>query len=172
MDFVSVIKTVAPWIGTALGGPLGGLAIEAATQALGVSEKTAEGLKNAIAGVSAADMLALKKADQDFAVRMQELGFKRETDLAAIDAGDRASARDMQKATHSRVPALLTLFLTLGMTGLLGVLIFHGIPDSPVVQLLLGSYTTAWTGSTVYWFGSTAGSLAKSKLLAESQPVK
>lgn len=172
MDFTSLIKTIAPWIGTALGGPLGGIAIDMATQALGGSEKTAEGLKNALAGASPEAMLALKKADQDFALQMQGLGFKNTADLEAIAAGDRKSARDMQMTTKSRVPALLTGFLTVGMTTIIGLLIFKGIPDSAVVQLLLGNYVTAWVGSTVYWFGTTNSSQTKTELIARAPAIQ
>jgi hypothetical protein len=42
MDWKSIVSTVAPWIGTALGGPLGGMAVEAAAKALGISEKTSK----------------------------------------------------------------------------------------------------------------------------------
>lgn len=172
MDFGPLLKTLAPWIGTALGGPLGGAAVEVATSALGLSEKTADGLKNALAGVTPADMLALKKADQDFQAQMQELGFKQVSDLEAIAAGDRKDARAMEVATKSKVPAWLTGFLTAGVIAIIGALIFKGIPDSGVVQLLLGQYMTAWVGSTVYWFGSTAHSEAKTGLLAQAEPIK
>lgn len=174
MDFVSVIKTVAPWIGTALGGPLGGLAIEAATQALGVSEKTAEGLKNAIAGVSAEDMLALKKADQEFAVRMQELGFKNMADIAAIEAGDRASARDMQKTNRSRIPAILSIIVTVGFFGLLlGMMTkWLVVSDSQALLLLLGSLSTAWGMVMSFWFGTSNSSANKTELLAKVPAVK
>lgn len=174
MDFVSVIKTVAPWIGTALGGPLGGLAIEAATQALGVSEKTAEGLKNAIAGVSADQMLALKKADQDFAVRMQELGFKNQADLAAIEAGDRASARDMQKSNRSRIPATLSIIVTSGFFSLLAgmMLGYLKVSDSQALLLLLGSLTTSFGMVMSFWFGTSNSSANKTELLAKAPAVK
>lgn len=172
MDFTTVLKTVAPWIGSALTGPLGGLAIDAATKALGASEKTTDGLKAALQGATPEDMLALKKADQDFQVQMTSLGFKNQADLEGIAAGDRDSARKMATATGTKVPRNLTYFLTFGMIALIGVMIFKGIPDSGVVQLLLGNYTTAWVASTVYWFGSTAGSFEKTNIIARSNPIK
>ncbi|MCZ2965452.1 hypothetical protein NYY77_18915, partial [Acinetobacter baumannii] len=64
MDWKSLIATVAPWIGTALGGPLGGMAVTAAADALGLSEKTETALKTALSGASPADLLAIKQADQ------------------------------------------------------------------------------------------------------------
>lgn len=171
MEFPPFIKTIAPWIGTALGGPLGGLAVEAATKALGGSEKTAEGLKAALAGASQQDLLNLKKADLEFQARMAELGYKNQADLEGIAASDRDSARKLATATGSSVPRNLTYFLTLGMVVLIGALIFKGIPDSGVVQLLLGNYTTAWVASTIYWFGSTSGSALKTDIISRSQPV-
>lgn len=50
MDFNALIKTVAPWIGTALAGPLGGMAVTAAADALGLSDKTVDSVKQAITG--------------------------------------------------------------------------------------------------------------------------
>jgi hypothetical protein len=76
MDWTKIVATVAPWIGTALGGPLGGMAVEAAANALGLTEKTTDALKTAIAGATPEQMLALKTADQNFALQMQALGFK------------------------------------------------------------------------------------------------
>ena len=51
MDWKSIIGAVAPWIGTALAGPLGGMAVEAAANALGISEKTTDAVKQALSGV-------------------------------------------------------------------------------------------------------------------------
>ena len=91
MSAFDVLKTVAPWIGTALGGPLGGMAVTAAANALGLDEKTVDSVKTAIIGATPEQMLELKNADQSFALRMQELGFKNIADLNALavqNAGD------------------------------------------------------------------------------------
>lgn len=174
MDFTSLLKTVAPWIATAITGPLGGLAVEAATKALGVSEKTTEGLKAALSGATAEDMLKLKQADLDFQVKMQELGFKQISDLETIAANDRASARDMQKTIKSWVPASLSVLVTGGFVGILvgsmtGLL---KVGDSQAMLLLLGSLTTGWGTIMAYWFGSTSGSALKTEMIAKSQPLK
>jgi len=174
MDFTTIIKTVAPWIGTALGGPLGGLAVEAAASALGVSTKTTDAVKQALSGVTPEQMLALKQADQNFAVQMQALGFKQITDLEAIAAGDRKDARDLLKTTRSWVPAALSGGVTVGyfailiglMTGVMQV------SDSQAMLLMLGSLTTAWGVVMAFWFGTTADSGRKTELLAQSNPPK
>lgn len=174
MSFTDIIKTVAPWIGTALGGPLGGMAVEAAANALGVSEKTTDAVKQALAGVTPDQMLALKKADQDFALQMQALGFKQITDLEAIAAGDRKDARDMQKSVRSPVPAILSISVTVGYFGILAGMM-TGIlktTDSQALLLMLGSLSTAWGCVMAFWFGTTRGSEVKTELLAKASPVK
>ena len=94
---------MAPWIGTALG----------------LSDKTVDAVKHALGGATPEQMLALKQADQSFALQMQELGFKQLADLEAIAAGDRKDARALQSATRSAVPAILSGIVTLGYFGIL-----------------------------------------------------
>ena len=174
MDFTSIVKTVAPWIGTALGGPLGGVAVEMATKALGVSDKTTEGLKAALAGATAADMLALKKADQAFQTQMLELGFKSQADLEGIAANDRASARDMQKTVRSWVPSALSIIIVSGFFFLLGGMMtgWLKISESQALLLMLGSLTTGFGVVMSYWFGSTSNSATKTDIISRSSPVK
>lgn len=174
MSFADIIKTVAPWIGTALGGPLGGMAVEAASKALGLSDSTTESIKTAISGATPEQMLALKKADQEFALQMQALGFKQVTDLEAIAAGDRKDARDMQKTTRSPMPAVLSVIVVAGFLGLLtgmmlGVL---KVSDSQALLLMLGALGAAFGAVMQFWFGTTADSGKKTDLLAKAQPIK
>lgn len=174
MNFTDIIKTVAPWIGTALGGPLGGMAVEAAANALGVSEKTTDAVKQALSGVTPDQMLALKRADQDFALQMQALGFKQVSDLEAIAAGDRKDARDMQRATRSPVPAILSIAVTLGYFGILAGMMTGLLKttDSQALLLMLGSLSTAWGCVMAFWFGTTRASEVKTELLAKAPAVK
>lgn len=173
MDFTELLKTVAPWIGTALAGPLGGMAATAAANALGLSDKTADALKAALTGATPEQMLALKRADQDFAIQMQALGFKQVSDLEAIAAGDRKDARDMAKTTRSWVPAALSGGVTVGyFTILIGLMAGKlAVEDSQAMLLMLGSLTTAWGVVMAFWFGTTADSGRKTELLAQSPAV-
>jgi hypothetical protein len=168
MEWQSIIKTVAPWIGTALGGPLGGMAVGAIADAWGVSEKTTDAVKQALVGVTPDQMLALKKADQDFALRMQELGFKQVADLEAIAAGDRKDARDLLKTTRAKTPALLSFVVTTGYFGILiGMLLGDlKVSDSQALLLMLGSLGTGWGMVMAFWFGTTHDSGRKTEMLA------
>ena len=174
MDWQSLLKTVAPWIGTALGGPLGGMAVTAAANALGLSDKTKEGLQAALSGATPEQMLALKQADQAFQVQMTEIGYKNIADLESLAAQDRASARAMQISAPSWVPAALTILVTCGYFGVLVGMMTNLLKatDSQVLLMMLGSLTTAWGAVMAYWFGTTRDSSKKTDLLAQSSPPK
>jgi len=168
MNWTDIIKTVAPWIGTALMGPLGGLAVEAAASALGVSEKTTDAVKQALGGATPEQMLALKQADQQFSLQMQALGFKQVADLEAIAADDRKDARAMHAAVRSKVPAILSILVTVGYFGiLLGMMLGHlKVSDSSALLLMLGSLSTGWGVVMAFWFGTTNDSGRKTEMLA------
>lgn len=173
MDWKSLVSTVAPWIGTALGGPLGGAAVGAVADALGLSDKTEASIKAALAGVTPDQMLAMKNADQAFALQMQSLGFKDAADLEAIAAGDRKDAREMQSSSHSVMPAGLAIGITIGYFGVLVGMMTGSlhVSDSQALIYMLGSLNTAWTGAMAFWFGTTRDSGRKTELLAQA-PAK
>lgn len=173
MDWTKLVSAVAPWIGTALGGPLGGMAVEAAANALGLSDKTVDSVKQALAGVTPEQMLALKKADQDFALQMQALGFKNVVDMEAIAAGDRDSARRMQTAKPSPVPALLTCFVVGAFTATLVLLLKFDVPatNRDIVVYMIGQLSGGFTSALAFWLGTTRDSGRKTELLAQSSPT-
>lgn len=173
MGWTKLISTVAPWIGTALGGPLGGMAVEAAANALGLTDKTVDSVKQALAGVTPDQMLALKKADQDFALQMQALGFKNVADMEAIAAGDRDSARRMQTAKPSPVPALLTCFVVGAFTATLVLLLKFDVPatNRDIVVYMIGQLSGGFTSALAFWLGTTRDSGRKTELLAQSAPA-
>ena len=174
MSWTDIIRTVAPWIGTALGGPLGGMAVEAAANALGVSEKTTDAVKAALGGATPEQMLALKKADQDFSLQMQALGFKQVTDLESIAAGDRKSAREMQVANRSIVPALLTCFVVGAFTATLILLLKLDVPatNRDIVVYMIGQLSGGFTSALAFWLGTTRESGRKTEMLSMAQPLK
>lgn len=173
MDWMKLVSTVAPWIGTALGGPLGGMAVEAAANALGLTDKTVESVKQALAGVTPEQMLALKQADQNFALQMQALGFKNVADMESIAAGDRDSARRMQTAKPSPVPALLTCFVVGAFTATLVLLLKFDVPatNRDIVVYMIGQLSGGFTSALAFWLGTTRDSGRKTELLAQSTPT-
>lgn len=169
MDWRNVLRTVAPWIGTAMGGPLGGMAVEAAANAMGLSDKTVDAVKQAISGATPEQMLALKNADKDFALRMQELGFKHEADMEALITSDRKDARAMQVATRSWVPAILTCVLLAAFNAALAALFYLAVPDGnrDIVVYMIGQLSGFAASAVAYWLGTTRNSQNKTDMLAQ-----
>jgi hypothetical protein len=174
MDWQSLIKTVAPWIGTALGGPLGGMAVTAVANAFGLSDKTTDSIKQALSGATPEQMLALKQADQQFAEAMQKMGFDHVEKLEQLGNDDRNSARQREMTVKDVTPKLLALVVTLGFFGVLTFMLFQAVPKDSrdVLNIMLGSLGTAWISIIAYYFGSSSGSAQKTELLAKAPAIK
>lgn len=85
MKALDVIKSVLPWIGTALGGPLGGVAAEAVGKVLGMKDSTVENIKATLSGMPPEELVKLKLAELEVQLKMQELGVKSVFDLAELE---------------------------------------------------------------------------------------
>lgn len=157
------LKQIAPTIATALGGPLAGMAVSAISKAIGVDEdKVSDLISN---NKLTADQIAqVKIAEIELQKQANELGLNFEK--LAVD--DRKSARQMQAATRSIVPPLLAGAITFGFFGILIMLLLGRVDgNNPTILMMLGSLSTAWTGIIAYYFGSSAGSQAKTELLSK-----
>ena len=84
----NIIGAVAPTLGTALGGPMGGMATKMISEVLGVPN-TPKAIEKAIADATPEQMLELKKAENAFEVQMKEL----EVDVFALETADKQDAR-------------------------------------------------------------------------------
>lgn len=158
------LKQIAPTIATALGGPLAGMAVSAVSKAIGVEpEKVGDLISNN--KLDAEQIAQIKIAEIELQKQAQELGLNFEK--LAVD--DRKSAREMQAATRSWVPPLLAGSVTVGFFAILGGMMFGkmSVADNTALTMMLGSLGTAWTGIIAYYFGSSAGSQAKTELLSK-----
>lgn len=160
------LKSLAPLLGTALGGPLGGAAASFIADKLQLSGSTVEVVTEALtSGKLTPDQLAqVKLAEVDFRKFLEQ----NKIDLFKLEVQDRSSARDMQIALRSRMPAVLTVMITFGFFSVLGWMLYDdSVVDSPPLLIMLGSLGTAWTGVCAYWFGTTKGSADKNMLIAQ-----
>jgi hypothetical protein len=158
----NVISAIAPTLGAALGGPLGGLAGNVISAALGGGD-----IDKAILAQNPETLLALRKAEQEFELKLQELGVEKER----IAMADRVSARDMAKVNMK--PQMVISACFLGGYFLVLVLRMGGVFDGKedkVVDSLLTALTYGVPLILAFWFGSTAGSAVKSQLLYQSKP--
>lgn len=174
MEWKSLLSTISPWIGTAIGGPLGLVAVTAVAEALGLSDTAEATIKQALSGATPEQLLALKVADQDFALHMQELGFANLKDMEALAASDRNSARNREASVKDVTPQILAYSITFGFFGLLTFMLFNEIPDGSrdLLNILMGSLASGWAAICAYYFGSSSGSSEKTKLLAKAPAIK
>lgn len=153
----SWISQILPTIGSLLGGPLGGAAVEAAGRALGLSDATADKVQRALTSgqLSADQMAALQAADLQLKTRMAELGI----DAEKVAQADRDSARSMQKTTGSWVPSALACVVTVGYFGILLGLMTGDLKlwDNSAMTLLLGALTSAWGSIVAFFYGASHG---------------
>lgn len=158
------LKQVAPTIATALGGPLAGMAVSAISKAIGVDPEKVNDLISDNK-LTAEQVAQIKIAEIELQKQAQELGLNFEK--LAVD--DRKSAREMQAATRSWVPPLLAASVTVGFFAILGGMMFGkmSVADNTALTMMLGSLGTAWTGIIAYYFGSSAGSQAKTEMMAK-----
>lgn len=161
------LKTIAPTIATALGGPLGGLAYEAISKVLGISQDDAKKMLDD--GKLTADQIAsVQQAEIALKAKAQELNL----DFEKLSVEDRSSARTMQSNTHSWIPPFLAVGITVGFFGILYALMTDKVTKSDELMIMLGSLSTAWTGVIAFYFGSSAGSQKKDEMIANSTPTK
>lgn len=160
MDWKALLSSVAPLIGTALGGPLGGIAVKAAADALGLSESTEEALQTALSGAKPEDLLKLKLADQQFAKDMRAL----DIDLERIAAGDRDSARSLAKSdSTARNLAYIIMGAFVGMC--FAVLSDKVAIDSVLAGTVIGYLSAKAEQVSAFYFGSSASSKAKDETI-------
>lgn len=162
-DWKKLVGTVAPMLGTALGGPLGGLAVQAIGSALGLSDATEDKISQALAGAKPEDLLKLKAADQQFVQDMRAL----DIDMERINAANTDSARTMQTTTRSKVPAILAILVTIGFFGILLGMMTGSLAASEqgALLIMLGALGAAWGSVINFYFGSSNGSQAKDAMM-------
>ena len=84
----NIVGAVAPTLGTALGGPMGGMAANMISEVLGVPNNP-KAIEKGLAEATPEQMLQLKKAEQEFELKMKEL----EVDVFAMETADIQDAR-------------------------------------------------------------------------------
>jgi hypothetical protein len=181
-DMKAFLKGAFPFIATAasMGGPFGAMAANALGKAIGVDkvDPSPDGIAQAIAsaapaGLTGDQLAAMKKAEQDFALQMQQLNFANVDDLEKIAADDRANARGRQIQLKDHFPEILATLVTIGFFFTLWFVFVHGVkPDThDLAMTMVGTLGTAWVSVIAYYFGSSKGSDRKTELLAAAPAI-
>lgn len=165
MDWKALVKSIAPTIGTALGGPMAGMAVKfLGDNLLGNPDATETDVADYISTASPDAMLALKKIDVDFKIKMKEL----DIDVFKLEVDDKKSARDLAKV--NMVPQILLsgifvggyfVVLALVLTGTMAIA--EGM--KAILYMLIGTLSAELTRIMSFWFGSSMGSKEKTQKL-------
>ena len=161
------LKSIAPTIATAMGGPLAGMAVEAISKAIGVDPNEVQNTINS--GKMTADQIAsLQTAEIALKARAQEMGL----DFEKLAVADRASARQMQISTNSFVPPTLSIMIVVAWSAVQYFLLTHVIDPSmrELIARVLGTLDGALMLVLSFYFGSSSGSQAKDTMLHNSTP--
>lgn len=162
------LKTIAPMLGTALAGPLGGAAASFLASKLGIEEKTVEAVSEVLQSgkMTPEQISSIKMAEIDFKKFLKDHDIK----IEEVHAKDRADARSMFALTKSVVPPTLSFFVTIGYFSILIGMMTGELKtqDSQALLLMLGSLSTAWGMVMAFWFGTTKSSSDKNQILAQN----
>lgn len=159
-----LVKSVAPTLGTALGGPAAGMAVKfMADKLLGDPDASESDVAQYVEKASHEELLQLKGLDQQFAIRMREL----DIDLFKAELADRQNARDILKFNMWPQVVFSALFV-LGYFTIMAVLM--SVTDLAIndrmfgiLNTVIGVLTASVPQILQFWFGSSQGSKEKDK---------
>lgn len=162
MNWKKIVGSVAPVLGSALGGPVGGIAGKFISDALGVPEAE---LPAAIEKATPETLAKLKQIDHDFDVKMRELDIY----VDKINAEDRASARQLAKDTTIVPQVILSVVYTVAYAAVLWAFVTGRVEIAAEVRpqfgIVLGVLTAAQAQILNFWFGSSSGSKQKTTIM-------
>lgn len=167
MDWLNTIKTIAPTVASALGGPLAGVAVSAIGNLFGIKEANVEKIQSAIenAQLTGDQISAIKQLEIKLKAEEAERGFR----YAELEFKDRDSARkaNVDGGTQKMLFWLSLLLLTITLGAEL-VVLFNGYPKTLadiVVGRVLGLMDSVALMVLSYWYGTSNGSARKTDLL-------
>jgi uncharacterized membrane protein YeaQ/YmgE (transglycosylase-associated protein family) len=160
---LQVLRTVAPTLAMGALGPFGPLAASAISLALGTSATDPKAAETALLTATPDQLLALRKAENDFQIQIKTLGISEEK----LSFDDTANARAREIAVKDSTPHVLAYGITIGFFGILAYLLWNGKPPGgDVIMVMLGALGSAWAGVISYYFGSSASSQKKDSTIS------
>jgi uncharacterized membrane protein len=145
-----VIGAVAPTIGTALGGPMGGMAMNMVSQALGVKNDQ-KAIEQKIQTATPDELAKLKEIDNEFEIKMKEL----DIDLFALETADIQNARStFSKDWTSKIIGVLVICGFLGYIFTVTIMPPSENSDT-IVSLVLGYLGGLASAIISFYFGAS-----------------
>lgn len=181
-DWKAALRTVAPGLAAAAGGPMVGAAVKVLGDALlGNPNATEDDVATAISqGLKPEQIVALREAENTFKLEMERIDFQRE----------QAGLQDVQSARQQTValaqagstigwaPVVISTIITLGFFACVVLLFLIDRPwderQANLLNTLFGGLLLGFGQVCNYWLGSSAGSKRSGdavRKLAEIQAV-
>ena len=145
-----VIGAVAPTLGTALAGPLGGTAAQAISAVLGCKNDV-KSISTAMQTATPEQLVAIKEAELEFEAKMAQM----EVDVFALETADVQDARKAHKGDWT--PRIFGLFSLVGFLGYIFLVTIQP-PDAnsdTIVSLVLGYLGGLVSGISAFYFGAS-----------------
>ena len=148
----NIVGAVAPTLGTALGGPMGGMAAKTIASVLGCDDNP-KAIEKAVQAATPEQMLELKKAEQAFEVQMKEL----DVNVFELEVADTQDARKaFSKDWTTRIMGIATL------GGFLGYIFLVTLQppeqnSEALINLVLGYLGGLASAVISFYFGASNG---------------
>tara|TARA_R100001594_G_scaffold83702_2_gene118279 strand:+ start:3088 stop:3567 length:480 start_codon:yes stop_codon:yes gene_type:complete len=146
----NVVGNLAPTLGSALAGPMGGMAGNLVAEVLGCDPEPKK-IEQAIQNATPEQLMELKKAEKDFEIKMKEL----DVDIFAMETADIQDARKVfAKDWTPRIFGLVALF---GFVGYIFLVTLQP-PDAnsdTIVSLVLGYLGGLVSAIASFYFGAS-----------------
>ena len=146
----NVVGNLAPTLGSALAGPMGGMAGNLVAEVLGCDPEPKK-IEQAIQNATPEQLMELKKAEKDFEIKMKEL----DVDIFVMETADIQDARKVfAKDWTPRIFGLVALF---GFVGYIFLVTLQP-PDAnsdTIVSLVLGYLGGLVSAIASFYFGAS-----------------
>ena len=153
MKLGGLLKSLAPTIASAAGGPMAGMAVKMAAQKLGVPDATANEIEDIIEREPEKAVL-LKEADKDFKDRIREMEIDLESFKTEVE--DRQHARETFKNDWTpKVFGILALLLY-GAYVMAVTNMPHDQNDETIISLVLGQLSGILGTMAAFWFSGSS----------------
>ena len=146
----NLIGAVAPTLGTALAGPLGGTAAQAISAVLGCKSDP-QSIEKAVKNATPEQLVEIKKAELEFEAKLKEM----DVDLFALETADVQDARKAHQGDWT--PRVFGVISLVGVVGYI-FLVTVQPPDAnsdTIVSLVLGYLGGLVSGISSFYFGAS-----------------
>ena len=155
MKLGGLLKSLAPTIASAAGGPMAGMAVKMAASKLGLPESTTANEIEDLIERQPERAVALKQADEDFKNRIKEMEIDLESFKTEVE--DRKDARENFSTDWTpKIFSILCLLLYGGFV-MIVTLLPHDQNDETIISLVLGQLSGILGTAAAFFYGGSNG---------------